>query len=150
MFLAPNGKVFNSGPTTTTRYLDTAGSGAWTLLGDRVGPYRDYGSAVMYAPGKILVTGGGQPPTNTAEVIDLNQAHTELDRRPGRWPICPASSQCHTVARWQSARYRWHQRGGWNNPMILWARSMPQSSGIRRPKSGQRSPAARHPSHLPL
>ena len=35
--------------------------------------YRDYGSAVMYAPGKVLVMGGGDPPTNTAEVIDLNQ-----------------------------------------------------------------------------
>ena len=28
----------------------------------------------MYAPGKILVVGGGQPPVNKAEVIDLNQA----------------------------------------------------------------------------
>ena len=28
----------------------------------------------MYAPGKILVMGGGDPPTNTAEVIDLNQS----------------------------------------------------------------------------
>ena len=36
--------------------------------------YRDYGSAVMYAPGKILVMGGGDPPTNTAEVIDLNDS----------------------------------------------------------------------------
>ena len=27
----------------------------------------------MYAPGKVLVMGGGDPPTNTAEVIDLNQ-----------------------------------------------------------------------------
>ena len=73
MFLAPNGKVFNPGPTTTTRYLDTAGSGTWSFVANRVGPYRDYGSAVMYAPGKVLVMGGGDPPTNTAEVIDLNQ-----------------------------------------------------------------------------
>jgi hypothetical protein len=72
MFLAPNGKVFNSGPTQTTRYLDTAGSGTWSFVANRVGPHRDYGSAVMYAPGKVLVMGGG-PPTNTAEVIDLNQ-----------------------------------------------------------------------------
>jgi galactose oxidase-like protein len=35
--------------------------------------YRDYGSAVMYEPGKILYVGGGDPPTNTAEIIDLNQ-----------------------------------------------------------------------------
>ena len=57
MFLAPNGKVFNPGPSGTTRYLDTAGTGAWSPVADRVtfpgstGPtYRDYGSAVMYAP----------------------------------------------------------------------------------------------------
>src|SRR6266705_3352747 len=36
---------------------------------------RDYGSAVMYEPGKILYVGGGDPPTNTAEIIDLNQAN---------------------------------------------------------------------------
>ena len=73
MLLAPNGKIFNPGPTVTTRYLDTAGSGTWSFVANRVGPYRDYGSAVMYAPGKVLVMGGGDPPTNTAEVIDLNQ-----------------------------------------------------------------------------
>jgi len=72
MLLAPNGKVFNAGPQVTTRYLDTSGTGAWSLVADRVGGYRDYGSAVMYAPGKVLVMGGGDPPTNTAEVIDLN------------------------------------------------------------------------------
>ena len=31
MFLAPNGKVFNSGPTPDTRYLDTAGTGSVEL-----------------------------------------------------------------------------------------------------------------------
>jgi hypothetical protein len=72
MLLAPNGKVFNPAPTRTTRYLDTA-SGTWSAVANRAGPYRDYGSAVMYAPGKVLVIGGGDPPTNTAEVIDLNQ-----------------------------------------------------------------------------
>ncbi len=35
---------------------------------------RNYGSAVMYEPGKILYAGGGDPPTNTAEIIDLNSA----------------------------------------------------------------------------
>src|SRR5262249_28404477 len=33
--------------------------------------YRDYGTSVMYGDGKILLVGGGDPPTNTAEVIDL-------------------------------------------------------------------------------
>ena len=42
--------------------------------------YRDYGSAVMYEPGKVLIVGGGggsdtgPAPTATAEVIDLNAA----------------------------------------------------------------------------
>ena len=73
MLLAPNGRVFNAGPTRTTRYLDTSGTGAWTFVATRVGGFRGYGSAVMYAPGKVLVMGGGDPPTNTAEVIDLNE-----------------------------------------------------------------------------
>ena len=59
---------------TTTRYLDTSGTGAWSFVANRVGGVRDYGSAVMYAPGKVLVMGGGNPPKNTAEVIDLNAA----------------------------------------------------------------------------
>jgi hypothetical protein len=73
MFLAPNGKVFNAAPTQTTRYLDTSGTGSWSFVANRNFGDRNYGSAVMYADGKILVLGGGDPPTNTAEVIDLNQ-----------------------------------------------------------------------------
>jgi len=33
MFLAPNGKVFNSGPDRITRYLDTSGFGTLTPVG---------------------------------------------------------------------------------------------------------------------
>jgi galactose oxidase len=76
MFLAPNGQVFNAGPNQTSRYLNTGGTGSWT-----VGPNfnysgtRDYGSAVIY-DGKVLIVGGDgagtAPATNTAEVIDLN------------------------------------------------------------------------------
>jgi hypothetical protein len=73
MFLAPNGKAFNVAPTQTTRYLDTAGTGAWSFVANRTFGGRSYGSAVMYADGKILLVGGGDPPTRTAEVIDLNQ-----------------------------------------------------------------------------
>jgi hypothetical protein len=73
MHVAPNGKVFNSGPNTTTRYLDTTGNGAWTTVATR-SVYRDYGSSVQYAPGKIVLIGGGDPPTRSAEVIDLNQS----------------------------------------------------------------------------
>jgi hypothetical protein len=73
MFLAPNGKVFNAAPTQTSRYLDTSGTGSWSFVANRNFGSRDYGSAAMYADGKILVVGGGDPPTNSAEVIDLNQ-----------------------------------------------------------------------------
>jgi hypothetical protein len=73
MFLAPDGRVFNAAPSQTTRYLDTSGTGTWSPGPDRQFGYRGYGSAVMYADGKILVLGGGDPPTNTAEVIDLNE-----------------------------------------------------------------------------
>jgi len=54
--------------------LNTSGAGGWTT-----GPVsnfsggRDYGSAVMYDAGKILLVGGNQSaPTNTAEVLNLN------------------------------------------------------------------------------
>jgi hypothetical protein len=72
MYLAPNGKVFFAGPTQVTRYLDTAGDGAWSLVGNSTFGNRSYGSSVMYQDGKVLIVGGGDPPTATAEVIDLN------------------------------------------------------------------------------
>lgn len=74
MFLAPSGKVFYAGPTQSTQYLNVAGDGKWTTVGNRIVASRDYGSAVMYAPGKILYAGGGDPPTRSAEVINLNDA----------------------------------------------------------------------------
>jgi Domain of unknown function (DUF4082)/Galactose oxidase-like, Early set domain/Divergent InlB B-repeat domain/Kelch motif len=73
MLLAPNGRVFNAGPSTVTRYLDTSGTGAWTFVANRPGSDSTYGSAVMYDRGKVLAMGGGDPPMNTAAVIDLNQ-----------------------------------------------------------------------------
>jgi len=72
-FLAPNGKVFYAGENRASLYLSTGGSGAWTSVASRLYGTRDYGSAVMYQPGKILYAGGGRT-TNTAETIDLNQA----------------------------------------------------------------------------
>ena len=59
MFLAPDGKVFMAGPEQSTAFLTTTGSGAWTTGPTRLFGYRDYGSAVMYDAGKILVVGGG-------------------------------------------------------------------------------------------
>jgi hypothetical protein len=75
MILAPNGQVFEAGPDATSRYLNTSSTGAWTTvaqMNDTAG--RDYGPVVMYDVGKILAAGGGDPPTNTAETIDLTSS----------------------------------------------------------------------------
>ncbi len=75
MFVAPNGKVIYAGPEPETRYLDTSGTGAWTTVGFRkFTGWRDYGPGVIYDAGKILEVGGSDPPTATAETIDLNAA----------------------------------------------------------------------------
>jgi hypothetical protein len=71
--LAPNGKVFYAGESPQSRYLDTTGTGQWTGVAKTNSTVdRDYGSAVQYGDGKVLIMGGGSPPTATAEVIDLN------------------------------------------------------------------------------
>ena len=71
-FVAPNGKVFVA--AMISRYLDTAGTGNWTIVSKRLVAGRDdYGSAVMYEPGKVMYVGGGDPPVNSCEIIDLNQ-----------------------------------------------------------------------------
>ena len=75
MFVAPNGKTFFSGEWASSRYFDQTGSGSWAPAITRAfNAARDYGSAVMYQPGKIIYIGGGKPPTNTAEIIDLNRS----------------------------------------------------------------------------
>ena len=82
MFVAPNGKVFCAGPSQTTRYLNFSGTGAWTRVGNSNYGTRNWGSAVMYEEGKVLLMGGSPCgfystncntyPTATAEIIDLN------------------------------------------------------------------------------
>lgn len=71
MFVAPNGRVFYAGPEQATAYLNPAGKGSWTAGPTSTCCYRDYGAAVMYDAGKILIVGGDTIPTNTAEKIDL-------------------------------------------------------------------------------
>ena len=73
MFLAPNGRLFLAGPQRLGRFLDTRGTGTWLT-----GPYSNYGTR-SYGPavlldGKVLLIGGGDPPTATVEQIDLNVA----------------------------------------------------------------------------
>jgi hypothetical protein len=72
-FVAPDGRIFYAGAGKVSRWLNVSGTGSWTTGPSmNVGP-RNYGSAVMYRPGKILFVAGGNPPGRTAEVIDLNQ-----------------------------------------------------------------------------
>lgn len=75
IFVAGDGRVFVAGPETTSRWLDTAGTGKWTTGPKHKFSTRTDGTAVMYDDGKILVTAGGgkdKVPSNTAEIIDLN------------------------------------------------------------------------------
>ena len=76
MHVAPDGRVLMAGSNAMTYLLDTRGGGTWTPLAARAGGSREYGSSVMYAPGKVLYVGGGNDagsdlPTASAEVIDL-------------------------------------------------------------------------------
>ena len=77
--LAADGRVFYAGPNSPGRWLNTAGTGSW---GATLKPYfysqapnfitdRDSGSSVMYDVDKVMIAGGGNPPTNTCETIDL-------------------------------------------------------------------------------
>jgi galactose oxidase len=82
MFVAPNGKVFCAGPGQATRYLEVTGTGDWTSVAFTNYGTRNWGSAVMYDVGKVLIMGGSPCgfystscttyPTATAEIIDLN------------------------------------------------------------------------------
>jgi len=84
MHVAPNGKVFHSGPTKTMHWFDlNEPLGATTTLGQRLTEQgtpdqnRHFGSAVMYDIGKLLVTGGNDPTlaipsSNGAFTVDLN------------------------------------------------------------------------------
>jgi hypothetical protein len=71
-FVTPTGTVFTAGPSQTTYFLDPTGTGHWTAGPTSAFGSRDYGSAVMYETGKIFMVGGGDPPTATAEVIDVS------------------------------------------------------------------------------
>jgi Domain of unknown function (DUF1929)/Kelch motif len=80
MFLAPDGRLFYAGPSRVTLYLDPAGSGSWTKVGDQIATDRNYGAAVML-DGKVLSIGGGgaigtctTPVLNTAEIFDLRSS----------------------------------------------------------------------------
>ena len=95
--LAPNGLLYLTGRDPQTLFLDTAGTGRWITGPMRTAGNRYYGSSTVYGDGKILMAGGGggasatgggsvESPTNSCEVIDLNQTNPQW-RRVGsmRW-----------------------------------------------------------------
>jgi galactose oxidase len=69
-FLTPTGSLYVAGERAETRFLSLS-TGTWKKGPTHLFGSREYGSAVMYDDGKILVAGGGRT-TNTAEIIDLN------------------------------------------------------------------------------
>jgi galactose oxidase len=77
MMLAPNGRVFMAGPSNTAMWLDTSGSGKWIAAPPSKVAWREYGSAVMYEPGKVIILGGSDPPEKSAETIDLTAEKPE-------------------------------------------------------------------------
>jgi galactose oxidase len=86
MHVVSDGRVFMSGPQKLTQFLDTGGTGTWTPLSNRDGnDAKDYAPSVMYTEtsddiGKILYIGGGNAPTNTVGLLDLNV--TPLNWKP--------------------------------------------------------------------
>ncbi len=79
LFAAPNGKVFQAGPSVQMNWFTTSGSGSVTYAGNRGDDtYSINGTAAMYDIGKILKAGGGEaynlgyPANNRAYVIDIN------------------------------------------------------------------------------
>ncbi|HEX2105388.1 MAG TPA: galactose oxidase-like domain-containing protein [Solirubrobacteraceae bacterium] len=75
MYVLPNGKVYEAGTRTSTAYLTLGGSGTWSS-----GPTALFGSSgyaesgAMYAPGKILRAGGGDPAFARTQIIDTTAA----------------------------------------------------------------------------
>lgn len=85
MFLLPNGEVFQAGSDSQTRSLSTAGTGAWSewSLDALSGVWRDYGTAVMYRPGKVMWLGGGlDPALATTELVDFTQPNSQWTPGP--------------------------------------------------------------------
>lgn len=93
MHLLPNGKVFYSGASITSRIFDPTAH-TWTTVGNTIyGNSRTYGSSVLmpltpannYDP-QVIIMGGGSPATATTEVIDLGASNP-------LWQSGPSMSQ---------------------------------------------------------
>jgi hypothetical protein len=96
-FVTPTGSVFVAGPSQTTYFLDPTGTGRWSSGPSSLYGGRDYGSALMYDAGKILLVGGGGP-TASAEVIDLNAGSAANWRPVGSMAVARRQSNATILA----------------------------------------------------
>ena len=94
MHLLPSGKVFYSGSTTGSRYFDpSAHTWSGVVANTNYSGTRTYGTSVLlpltpannYKP-VVMILGGGNPATNTTELIDLSAGSP-------RWVYGPNMSQ---------------------------------------------------------
>ena len=89
--VAPDGRVFYTGPDQTLRKLDPTGGGSWQSLGQRDAINRSYGSHAVYDIGKTLVAGSG--PSAKRRSRDRHQrGHAAGVRHRRRWPSAVAST----------------------------------------------------------
>jgi hypothetical protein len=94
LHLLPNGNVFYSGSTTSSRYFDPS-THTWSgvVATTNYSGTRTYGTSVLlpltpannYKP-VVMIMGGGNPATNTTELIDLSAATP-------KWAYGPNMSQ---------------------------------------------------------
>ena len=74
MFVTPDGRVYDAGPTPNTKFLNPSGTGSWSNGPTHLASiWRSYGPGIMM-DGKIMVVGGGQPPIASVEVLNLNSS----------------------------------------------------------------------------
>ena len=105
MDVAPDGRVFYSGPDQTLRKLDTAGGGSWQTFGQRDAINRSYGSHAVFDVGKTLVAGGGAS-SNDARVIDIERGDASGERDVADGVRSP-SAQPDAAGRRLRPRDRW-------------------------------------------
>jgi galactose oxidase-like protein/carboxypeptidase family protein/PKD domain-containing protein/Kelch motif protein len=75
MYVLPDGRVYESGPKTSTAFLNMNGAGSWSAGPPNLYSTSGYSeSSVMYAPGKILRAGGDDPAIARSSVLDMTVA----------------------------------------------------------------------------
>ena len=71
LHVAPNGKLFHSGPTPDMHWINTTGQGSFEQVGPQLTSfYHKHGATVMYDEGRILTAGGWESGTDTRSVAD--------------------------------------------------------------------------------